>query len=642
MQDKFLRRVWGTQAGYAFLPDKPGEWREHPAIMWPTEEPIELDLDADCYFCPNLFSKPRRREDHVLPLHWLYADLDTVDPRKLDLPPTIAIRTSPGRFQGLWELRKAISPKSHRDLNQRLTYATGADKGGWHLTKVLRVPGTYNYKYPTRKKVEELWDNETSYTVGQIKAYVKGVELHQVDPSVRGLVTPAETAESIVRRVWDRLDSRTRGLLGETAKQPKGERSYRLWELECRLLESGLEPEEVFVVVRETVWNKFLDRRNADDYLWREVRKAHLHVGTQRSSEGDAATGLLRVRPRVVSYSDLLGSKISEPAWLVADWWTLGSHGIIAGLPKSYKSLISLDLAVSVASESRFLGLFDVNPKGVGPALIIQQENSMALLRDRLWKITTGRGLHAGEVSTTETEVVVAFPPSIPLFFYNDFGFNMALEEDRNAIEELIQTEGIKLVVFDPLYLMIGGADENNAREMRPILSWLLQIRNRYNCAVVVVHHWGKGNIDKRGRGVGGIKLLGSTTIYGWLEAALYLEAKSSGDAIEVVVEREFRERLSPPPSGFTLQMGDIGSSDYEWSTSGAVGSHNRILAMLEEVGIEGMDYRHLQTAMNVGQKKIRAELAPLLTDGSIVVRTDGKKKRFYLAERAPEGDEEG
>ena len=537
-------------------------------------------------------------------------------------------------------MKKGLTPSTHRDLNRRLSYATGADKGGWHLTNVLRVPGTYNYKYPTRKKVEELWDNEITYTVGDIKEFVKGVEVHQIEPSVSGLVVPAETAESITRRVWDGLDARTRQLLSEQGEQPVGERSDRLWELECRLLEKGLDPEEVFVLVRESVWNKFLDRRNADDYLWREVRKAHLHVGTQRTEETEA--GLVRLRPRIISYADLLGSKISEPAWLVDDWWTMGSHGIIAGLPKSYKSLISMDLAVSIASESQFLGHFPVNPKGVGPAIIVQQENSLALLRDRLWKITTNRGLHRGEVKAGKNEIVVEFPPSIPLFFYNDFGFNMSMPEDREMIEELIQKEGAKVIVFDPLYLMIGGADENNAREMRPILSWLLQIRNRYNCAVVVVHHWGKGHVDKKGRGVGGLKLLGSTTIYGWLEAALYLEAKATSSGFEVVVEREFRERLSPPPTGFLLQMGDIGDSSYEWSPSGAVGSHNRIIAMLEEVGTEGIGYRHLQTAMNVGQKKIRAELAPLLTDGSIVVQTVGKQKRFYLAERAPESEQEG
>ena len=644
MSNTFLRRVWGTQKGYVFTPYKTDQWNEPDAIIWPTEEKIQYHKGADTYYCPNVFRKPRRVKDNVGNLKWLYSDLDSVDPLTLDLQPSIAIQTSPGRYQGLWELKRSIGPKKFEDLNRRLTYATGSDKGGWHLTKVLRVPGTFNYKYPTPKKVRLLWDNEQTFTVAEIEEFVKGVESHDLDPLVSNLVLPVETSVSIVRRIKEKMGTRGLVLLTATdtslARDTEEGRSGILWELECRLLEAGLEPEEVFVVIRETVWNKFRGRRNADDHLWREVRKAHLHTGTQRDQ--DPTTGLVRLRPRVISYADLLGSKISEPAWLIDDWWTLGSHGIIAGLPKSYKSLVSLDMAISIASESPFLGQFDVNPKGVGPVIIVQQENSMSLFRDRLWKMTTQRGLHSGKITKGKgDELVVEFPPSIPLMFYNDFVFDMRMPHDRDSIEELIIKEGAKLIVFDPLYLMIGGADENSAKEMRPILSWLLRIRNLYNCAVVVVHHWGKGSSDRKGRGAGGIKLLGSTTIYGWLEAALYLEAKVSDSGIQIVVEREFRERLSPPPTGFILKMGDIGQSGYEWQSSGVVGTDNKILAIMGEAGSDGLKYQNLQTSMGVGQKKIRSILAPLLNDGSIAVRTIGKQKRFYLAERAPDTEEE-
>ncbi len=638
----FLRRVWGTQQGYVFTPYKTDKWIEPDAITWPSEEKVpKHPAEADSYYCPNVFTKPRRLKGNTGKLRWLYSDLDAVDPKGLDLQPTIAIQTSPGRYQGLWELRRPIGPKRFEDLNRRLTYATGSDKGGWHLTKVLRIPETYNYKYPTPKRVRKLWDNEQTFTISEIEEFVKGVESHDLDPLVTNLVLPVETAVSIIRRVWDRLDLRGKALLGETRTQPEGERSDRLWELECRLLEAGLEPEEVFLVVRGSVWNKFKERRNADDYLWREVQKAHLHTGTER--EVDQQTGLVRLRPRLISYADLLGSKITEPAWLIDDWWTLGSHGIIAGLPKSYKSLISLDMAISVASHSPFMGQFEINPKGVGPVIVVQQENSMSLLRDRLWKMTVQRGLHSGKIlHGKKDEIVVEFPPSIPLIFYNDFGFDMSMPQDRDAIEEVIQKEGAKLIVFDPLYLMIGGADENNAKEMRPILTWLLRIRNLYNCAVVVVHHWGKGGSDRKGRGAGGIKLLGSTTIYGWLEAALYIEAKIEESGIQVVVEREFRERLSPPPTGFILRMGDVGESGYEWQASGVVGTDNKILAILGEAGFDGLGYRNLRVSMGVGEKKIRSDLAPLLNNGKIVVRSIGKAKRFYLAERAPDPEQEG
>lgn len=39
-----------------------------------------------------------------------------------------------------------------------------------------------------------------------------------------------------------------------------------------------------------------------------------------------------------------------EPQWLVQDLWGAGAVGIIGGTPKACKSMLGLDLAVSVAS----------------------------------------------------------------------------------------------------------------------------------------------------------------------------------------------------------------------------------------------------------------------------------------------------
>lgn len=173
---QFLKKVWGEQAkdqggGFAFLSLRrgPDSWQDL-AFKYGRDE-IELP-DAtlgDVYFCPNLFSRPRRRKDLVLPSCWLYADLDEVAPptqrgggydddeNSLVLVPTIAWESSPGRFQALWHIDKYLPSESHSRVNQKLTYSLGADKGGWDITQVLRVPGTINHKYAEKPEVKLLW-----------------------------------------------------------------------------------------------------------------------------------------------------------------------------------------------------------------------------------------------------------------------------------------------------------------------------------------------------------------------------------------------------------------------------------------------------------------------------------------------------
>lgn len=643
---EFLKTVWGEEEGYVFLPYKGQRWVEAKAFQWPADEgKVEQHIerhgsDKDLYYCPNLFSEPVRNREFVQNPKWLYADLDAVDPRKLSLKPTLAIQSSPGRHQGLWKLSRPIDPAKHEEYNRRLTYATGADKGGWDITQVLRIPETRNHKYSGQIRVRIRWANKDKFNLGHVNRYLKGVESNMENVQVleaTDLLLPAESPNQIRKRYWSGLDHRTRELLTATEIPDNaggGEgRSGVLWELECRLLEAGLDPEETFVVVRDTVWNKFDGRRDADLQLWREVQKAHLHVGSNVTQTMASDNGrVTRARPRLLSYAELLGSGIREPEWAIEGWWTLGSHGVIAGLPKSFKSLVAFDMAVSLASETPFLGQFDVNPKASGPVLMVQQENSLPMVRDRLLKISNNRGLQIGEASLEGADVVIfQAPPSIPIFFYNDFGFDMTMPDDREAIESVIRSEGIKTVMFDPLYLMIGGADENSAKEIRPVLQWLLRIRNLYNCQVMVIHHWGKGSQSRGGRGVGGTRLLGSTTIYGWLEAALYLEARHTDAGVQVVVEREFRERPSPPPIAFNLTLGEIGKLHYAWTSSGAIGTTNTLIQKIADAGPRGATLAYIRNELDWGQKKARKELDELIEQGMVEERLEGRSKRIYL-----------
>lgn len=630
MDSKFLDQVRDTGSGISYLPYMKDEvWYERTSDEFHQQEPTGK---FDLYFSVLTFDGARRKEN-ALPNMWLWADLDEASPFEIDdlIKPTIAWETSKGRYQALWQLDSVIKAEELERANQLLTYRVGADKGGWSRTKVLRVPGSMNYKYDPPQQVKLLWDDGPIYSQKMMWQYVgytdpDGNTVEQADD----LPQKDEDYETLYEIAWDLLEPRGRRLLSAT--EAWGDRSKRLWELECMLLEAGLSKENVYFIVQKSVWNKHFDRTDGDKVLWEEINKAFTSVHVPPTDDNTTHTSQLyqRVKPTLVTYGDLLGSQIAEPQWLIEDWWTMGSHGIIAGLPKSYKSLITTDMALSIATGTPFMNMFEVNEKGSGPTLIVQVENSPALLKDRVVKMAHNKGLLKGASHIDDGTLQVTFPANVPMFFYNDFAFDMTDESCREAIETIIEKEGIKLVVFDPLYLMMGAVDENSAHEIRPILSWLLQLRNYYNVAVMVVHHWGKGSSDKKGRKQGGVKLLGSTTIYGWLESALYLEANPNTDGSStVVVEREFRERLAPPPQAFKLKMGDIGEIAYNWEGEGVVGTEANIFALLSK---KPMSMTELQAVSGMGEKKTRALLTKLLADGAITMEQEGKSKVFRLA----------
>jgi hypothetical protein len=145
----FLRHVWSHQPdGYKFVVYRKGRfWRE--ACISPEDTAdfsLVLPTSGDLYFTPNVFSEPLRQRQYCLPSRVMYQDLDEVSPGECPLYPDLSWETSLGRYQGLWILESPIEPAEFAALNRGLNRACGADPGTWNLTRVLRVPGSYNGK----------------------------------------------------------------------------------------------------------------------------------------------------------------------------------------------------------------------------------------------------------------------------------------------------------------------------------------------------------------------------------------------------------------------------------------------------------------------------------------------------------------
>lgn len=581
---EFLSKVWGhscQEGDFVFLTTKSisGEWKEHSfkyELGWKRRIKEFLvkypDTRYNIYFCATPFTKATRQGRYVRHMNLLYSDIDGGEVR---VPPSILWQSSPGRLQAVWFLRSSMEPKEGESLNQSLSYYQQADKGGWDLTQVLRLPGTKNLKYPNTPQVHVVdasgqvhISRRIANRIGHDRSKAERDKAKSVNLDISDL-----SFEQIMSKYKRRLNPQVKRLLCQTSTSGS-DRSEMLWYLENKLQEAGMTVPEIFRLIKESVWNKFRGRKDEDFRLKNELTKiveskidVPEEAKTSKKVDKEISTGLV-----VESHSQVMRSQDSNPGWLVKGFWMKQSHGVVAGQPKSFKSTLSMDMAVSVASGEPFLGQHEV--VSPGPVLIIQNENAKWIMKDRLMKLTASKGL-GGKVQSRGRIISIEWPKALPIHMVNQQGFLLTDPVQQSQLEELIQQIKPVLVILDPLYLMFDG-DVNSAKDLSPVLNWLMEIRYTYKTAVQLIHHYSKasnGNEERRG----GQRMLGSTTIHGWVESAWYIQVEASNadpdediDGVNqpkasasVVLDREFRGAGLHPRLAMELTMGEMGSSDY-------------------------------------------------------------------------------
>jgi hypothetical protein len=121
---------------------------------WPTQAEDAADYlleqsqaGRDAYFGVHLFRRPsNRKAENAAEVLALWVDGDGARVPKDWPQPTAIVESSPGRHHYYWRLTRAIDPEKAAELNKRLCYGMGGDRGKWGLGTVLRAPETLNYK----------------------------------------------------------------------------------------------------------------------------------------------------------------------------------------------------------------------------------------------------------------------------------------------------------------------------------------------------------------------------------------------------------------------------------------------------------------------------------------------------------------
>ena len=214
--------------------------------------------------------------------------------------------------------------------------------------------------------------------------------------------------------------------------------------------------------------------------------------------------------------------------WLVEQLWTQQGVGFVCGSPKSSKTWLALDLALSVASGSPALGQYPVSTAGA--VLLFAAEDAPAMVRSRLAGMAHQRGLELLDV---------------PVHLVLQRSLRLESTNDQQRLEATVASYRPRLLVLDPL-VRLTAIDENSSAEVSAVLAYLRALQTNYNVAILVVHHARKSSSNGA---AGGLALRGSGDFWAWSDSNLFLSRKQ--DRLHLSVEH--RSAAAPEPVSLEL-----------------------------------------------------------------------------------------
>jgi hypothetical protein len=282
------------------------------------------------------------------------------------------------------------------------------------------------------------------------------------------------------------------------------------------------------------------------------------------------------------------------PRWLIEGLWAEEGVGLVGGSPKTCKTWLSLDLALSVASGTPALGTFAV--PSAGPVLLFAAEDAPAAVRQRLLGLALMRGLSLDE---------------LPLHLVLAASLRLDTARDQRRLARAVAELRPRLLVLDP-FVRLHRVDENSALEVSGVLAYLRDLQRVHHVAILVVHHTRKAGVAQAQAGLG---LRGSGDLHAWGDSNLYLRRHQGG--LSLVVEQRNAAAMDP----LTLELREDGEAPHLAllvAQDGAdVGLHTRILAALPN-GNGPVTQEALRDLLRVRGERLVQALRELEAEGRV------------------------
>lgn len=207
--------------------------------------------------------------------------------------------------------------------------------------------------------------------------------------------------------------------------------------------------------------------------------------------EGETAPLLLppyQSRFGRVAWADIGKGTMRRHEWLVRGIMTRGEQGLIVGASQAGKSFVALQMALCIATGTKWFGA------GVRQGLVVYHAGESATGVDdkRVPAMRKAMGLDA--VSDVPFELLTR-----QLDLYSSDADCDALIKELEWIQSLHPTTRLEVLFVDTYSAVTPGSDENASKDVSGVRKRVKRIQDRFGCAVILVHH--KNAVGNKPRG---------------------------------------------------------------------------------------------------------------------------------------------
>lgn len=259
--------------------------------------------------------------------------------------------------------------------------------------------------------------------------------------------------------------------------------------------------------------------------------------GEDPGGDGEKAPERERKVPRPLDITDVMAIEEPEEVWIAEGIVPARANVLLAAYPKSHKTNACLELAIAAASETPFMGRFDV-PRRHRVGLVLM-EGAAHQLKRRIGRLCHGRAVAPAELQGL---VKVWFRPPLRL------SDPVLMAEIRDDVRDL----ALDLLIVDN-WSYVSTGNSNDADEVTPQLDALSRLREvSPELSVLLVHHARKTTADKSAERL--TDLIRNSSAFGaWYDVGMAFSRE--GEASPVTVRVEMRD--TPPPDSFAFEVQD-------------------------------------------------------------------------------------